>query len=289
MNDQISNQIAQDILNLAPKIINDLNSEFIKSKFARLTQAVVATGNNGAQDIVTELDHAIGKMYIEQIYKKYSEYIRIDSEEENERIGTGKIVLRFDPVDGSKHFATGITEIASAAALSVNDVPFFAMVIDPFANHVYHAFKDGGAFLNGTKISVNQKNISDDFSFLMYEAPNSKLFQKDNAQFVLQSKQLDLISQSAYRLRNKGLSSTSICLVADGSACAYIDFSSSTKLYDVEAAVLIAQEAGAIVTSTRGGEISQIGYITNSDKKEITANLVIANPTAVNDILKILK
>ena len=91
-----------------------MNSEFIKSKFARLTQAVVATGNNGAQDIVTELDHAIGKMYIEQIYKKYSEYIRIDSEEENERIGTGKIVLRFDPVDGSKHFATGITEIASA-------------------------------------------------------------------------------------------------------------------------------------------------------------------------------
>ena len=111
------------------------------------------------------------------------------------------------------------------------------MVIDPFANHVYHAFKDGGAFLNGTKISVNQKNISDDFSFLMYEAPNSKLFQKDNAQFVLQSKQLDLISQSAYRLRNKGLSSTSICLVADGSACAYIDFSSSTKLYDVEASL----------------------------------------------------
>ncbi len=289
MHDHIPNQIAQDILNLAPKIIGDLNSEFLKFKLARLTQTVADSSNTGAQDVVTELDHAIGKMYIEKIYKKYSEYLRIDSEEEDERIGTGDIVLRFDPVDGSKHFATGITEIASAAALSINDVPFFAMVIDPLANHVYHAFKDGGAFLNGKKILANQKGISDDFSFLMYESPNSKLFQKDDARFVLQTKQLDFISRIAYRLRNKGLSSTSICLVADGSACAYIDFSASTKLYDVEAAVLIAQEAGAIITTTMGEEVLKIKYDPFNDKKIILGNLIIANSKASKEILDILK
>ncbi len=123
----------------------------------------------------------------------------------------------------------------------------------------------------------------------MYEAPNSKLFQKGGERFTLQSKQLDLICQKAYRLRNKGLASTSICLVADGSACAYTDFSSSTKLYDVEAAVLIAREAGAMITTTKGEEVLQIQYDDNSDKKAIVGNLVIANPKASNDIIEILK
>jgi len=288
MSDQIYKQIAQDILNLAPRIIKDLNSGFIQTKVDRLTHTVIQTVNTGVQDIVTDLDHNICKMYIEQIYSKYSKYLRIDSEEEDERMGTGDIVLRFDPIDGSKHFVTGVTEIASAVALSLNHQPVFAMVIDPFANHIYHAFKNGGAFLNGIRIVVNDKGISDDLSFLMYEAPNSKIFNIDSTRYTLHSQQLDLISQKAYRLRNKGLSSTSICLVADGSACAYIDFSASTKLYDVEAAILIAQEAGAIIITTKGEEIEQVQFDPNSDKKEILGNLVIANPKASKEITKLL-
>lgn len=288
MHNAILAEISNEILKLSPKIIRLLKEEFIKTKSERITSTKENSIDIGAQDITTPLDHEIGKIYIKHIYERYYKYLQIDSEEESERIGNGKIMLRFDPIDGSKHLFTGFTEIASTAALSLNNITFFALVLDPFFNHTYYAYKDGGAYLNKTKISVNNKSVSADFSFVIYEAPNSRLFKNDISKFKFQSKQLYSVSQVAYRLRNKGLGSTSICLVADGSASAYIDLSSSTKLYDIEAALLIAEEAGAIITTTKGEKISEFYYDAKSEKKEVKENLIVANPTASKEIIKIV-
>jgi len=78
MSKEIINQVAQDILKLAPQIITDLKTGFSKEKMKRLTQSMKASTNIGIQDVVTELDHQIGQLYIEEIYKKYKDYLRID-------------------------------------------------------------------------------------------------------------------------------------------------------------------------------------------------------------------
>jgi len=284
MQDDIINRVSSDILKLAPTIQSAIFKNFSKVKMEQVKPVVV---NRNAQDITTDLDHQIGLIYIDQVFAKYKNELKIDSEEESERVGSGKITLRFDPIDGSKHFYKGIPVLGSTASLVVDGVIEFAMVLDIFPENVYHAFKNRGSFLNEQKIHVSDQGISDDFSFVMYESPNSDEFLKDPKKFDLFNTKLETITGSSYRIRNPGLSSTSICLVADGSSPAFIDFSGSTKLYDVEAAALIAKEAGAVVGDIDGNRETTLDHSEEGVKK-INGNLLIANPKAFEEISKLL-
>ena len=279
--------IANDILGIAPQITNYLIDSFKQLKLSK-NELNEKRETGGVQDVVLEIDHFIGKVYIEKIYNKYRQDLTIDSEEEEERTGNGPIILRFDPLDGSKHAKEGIPLIASTASLVKNGKTLFSIVINPFTGEIYHAFKNGGAYLNGKKITVSNAGIRDDLSFVMYEAPNSQIFNKEPKEFNAFASQLQKLQKKTYRMRNIGLSTLSVCWVADGSCPAFIDFSGTTKLYDIEAPALIAKEAGALIGNIKGKIKDKIDHNQNDNKKHILENLVIANPSSFSEIQKIL-
>lgn len=240
---------------------------------------------SGRQDMATSLDHEIGVYLTEELTKKFGDDIRIDSEEAEERTGTGRYVVRIDPLDGTKNAISGIDMIATVVALSVDGVTQFGLIINPFSKKVYHAIKSHGAYLNNKRIHVNNESIKD--NFVIHEQPTSKLFKNDTALYSKHEQIQNKLMKVAYRLRNIGLGSLSIGWVSEGAATAHVDFSGTTKLYDIEAAVLIAREAGAVIGTIDGKLIDTVTFSLDSDKKYINENLLIANPKAFAEITKI--
>lgn len=245
---------------------------------------------NKRQDTTTFLDHQIGAYWAKNILKEF-DGVRIDSEESGDRVGKGQIVVRIDPVDGSKHALCGIDLIAGAISITYKKEVMFGLVINPFSEKFYWAHKNRGAFLNGKKIKVNQEGI--ETSFVMREDPTSKLFRDNADEFHKRVIISEAIMKNSFRSRNIGLSTLSLCWVAEGAASAYLGMSGTTKLYDIEAALLIAEEAGAracdldgnLITSGSLASLSKKG----GSKKYLDIGIVVAGPKAFSQINKILR
>lgn len=279
------NEVSEKILGLAPEIISSITNAFNTNK---VNQEQKVDYRSEAEDAVTDIDHRIGQIYINKIINEYPE-ISLDSEENDEKRDNGKdILIRIDPVDGTKHFVKGLFMVASTAALIIKGEVVFAMVINPFTKEVYHAYKGKGAFLNGRKISVSNKKIDEEMSFLMIEQPTSKLFKNDPNKFKLICDYLEKINAIAFRMRNIGISSLGLCYVAEGASPLFIDFSTSTKLYDVEAAGFIAKEAGAIITTLDKENIMDFDFDPGTDRKMLNVDIVVGNPEAVKQLFEII-
>lgn len=250
-------ELINHLLLLAPRIANELVDGYWKSA-RTLTK-------NTREDITMELDHKIGRLVGRSIHRRFPK-VQIDSEEAEERIGTGEVIVRLDPLDGSKHLVNGIDLISSSISISKKGKVLFGLVISPFSHKIYHAIKGKGSYLNGKKIQVNRESFTQ--SFIMHEEPTSKLFKQNPSLFKKYAKRLDKLMATGFRLRNVGLAPLSICWVAEGAACAYVDFSGTTKSYDTEAPSLIAREAGALI-----------------DHK----GLIVANPVAYTEIINLFK
>lgn len=278
MIDSYVEQIGKFLISLAPEVIRQLNQGFVattqNSEFGR-----------EIQDVASEYDHLVGKFIGKHTLAKFPN-IRIDSEEEEERIGDGDYVLRIDPIDGSKHFIAGIPLFSSLFSISRNDETLFAMILNPLTNSIYVAFKNGGAFKNGRRIYVNNLGIEDCFVFV--EHPAQKVYVDSPEIFQQNVAQIDKLARSCFRLRDVGNFGLAGSLVAQGSIGALVTFNQTTKLYDIEAPILIIKEAGGIVGDTYGNVFDKIEYNKNSSKKAVPINLLSANPRAFDEIAKLL-
>lgn len=241
----------------------------------------------GRQDMATNLDHKIGQFVSARLMEQFDGLIRFDSEEAEERRGDGPYVVRIDPLDGTKHAISGIALVTSLISVSVDERTVFALMIHPFTDKVYSATIGKGAYVNGHQIHVSDQSIYD--NFVIHEQPTSSLFQKNPSLFAHNEAHLHALMTRAYRLRNVGNASISVGWVAEGAATAYVDLSGTTKLYDIEAAILIAREAGAVVGDFEGNSIEKVNYATDDDRKVVSEHLLIANPKAYAEIVTLFE
>ncbi|MDP3093181.1 MAG: inositol monophosphatase family protein [bacterium] len=274
-------KLSKFILKLAPEV-----SRKIKNSCRNIKKVY----RHKYQDRTISLDHQIGSYWARKILKEFDS-VRIDSEESEDCSGKGEIIVRIDPVDGSKHVLCGIDLVASAISVTYKGEVVFGLVINPFSGKFYWAYKNRGAFLNGKRIKVSHEGI--ETSFVMREDPTSKLFRDDAGEFRKCLRISEAIMKNSFRSRNIGLGSLSPCWVAEGAASAYLGLSGTTKLYDIEAAMLIAEEAGARACDLDGnlitsGSLAQLSGKGGS-KKHLNIGIVIANPKAFGQINKILR
>jgi len=274
-------QLSKFILGLAPEV-----SRKIKNSCWNIKKVY----RHKHQDRTIPLDHQIGAYWAKKILKEFNG-VRIDSEESEDRSGKGEIIVRIDPVDGSKHALCGIDLVASAISVTYKGEVVFGLVINPFSEKFYWAYKNRGAFLNGKRIKVNQEGI--ETSFVMREDPTSKLFRDDAEEFRKCVKVSEIIMKNSFRSRNIGVGSLSVCWVAEGAASAYLGLSGTTKLYDIEAAVLIAEESGAKTCDLQGNPItsSSLAQLSKKggSKKHLDRGVIVAGPKAFNQISKLLR
>ncbi len=209
----------------------------------------------GAIDLVTQADLASEKLIINTIRSKFPDHM-ILAEESGFTKGTSKYKWIIDPLDGTTNFAHGLGIVSISIAFMAHDAIQVGIVLNPFTGELFTATKGMGANLNGSPIHVSTNSrISD--SLLVTGFPYNF---RDNQKKIF--RRFISCLKASQGVRRLGSAALDLCFVACGRFDGF--WEENLKPWDTAAGVLIAREAGAIVTDFSGADFT-------IDKKEILA------------------
>jgi len=200
-----------------------------------------------AKDVVTEVDHLSEALIIDAIRAAYPGD-GIIAEESGEHVtaagnaptaGIGRAWV-IDPLDGTINYANGIPFFCVSIGLVEAGRPVLGVIHDPIRDETYAASEGGPATLDGRPIRASVKDKLSDFVVSMALSGPALI---SRARAV----------RKAIRVpRSMGSAALALAYVGNGRFDAFVQ-QGGLSSWDVAAAGLIAQRAGAIVTDLAGG------------------------------------
>jgi myo-inositol-1(or 4)-monophosphatase len=149
-----------------------------------------------------------------------------------------------DPLDGTVNFAHGVPYYSVSVAYAEDGQVLLGVVYHPNLDECFSAERGRGAWLNGKPIHVSNP-IDLDHSLLATGFPYDVRTTTSNN--LENYGRFARLSQGVRRL---GSASLDCCYIACGRFDGYWEM--SVKSYDIAAGALIAEEAGAMVSTVRG-------------------------------------
>jgi myo-inositol-1(or 4)-monophosphatase len=196
----------------------------------------------GEIDLVTEYDLRSEKLLIESVRQNFPNEAILA--EEGGSSGKGETCWIIDPLDGTTNFTHGIPIFTISIAWGIDMQPQLGVVYDPIRNEMFHAVKEGGAWLNDHPIQVsgqdelNSSLLVTGFSYDIRENPDNNL----NHFF-----DLSLRSRGVRRL---GSAALDLAYIAAGRFDGYWEL--RLWPWDWAAGALLVREAGGLVTRAEG-------------------------------------
>lgn len=198
------------------------------------------------RDVVTNADYASERLVIDAIKARHPGDA-ILAEESGQHAG----VLRddgshngrtwvIDPLDGTVNYANGIPYYCVSIGLVVDDAPAVGVVFDPARDDLYAATADGPAQLNGAPVTASTKEALSDCVVSLAVIGRGGLARERR------------IAPAIRIHRRMGSAALSLAYVANGRFDALVQ-NGGLSPWDVAAAGLIAERAGATVTTVTGG------------------------------------
>jgi len=198
------------------------------------------------RDVVTNADYASERLVIDAIKDRFPGDA-ILAEESGEHAG----VLRddgshngrtwvIDPLDGTVNYANGIPYYCVSIGLVVDDMPTVGVIFDPARDDLYSAVIDGPAWLNGELIATSTKETLSDYVVSLAVIGRGGLARERKIAPLIRIH------------RRMGSAALALVYVANGRFDAFIQ-NGGLSPWDVAAAGLIAERAGAVVTDVTGG------------------------------------
>jgi myo-inositol-1(or 4)-monophosphatase len=205
----------------------------------------------GTIDLVTETDHASESFLIREIQSQFPDS-HILAEESGETAGENEGTWFIDPLDGTVNYAHHIPMFCVCIAYAVKGLTSTGLsasvtlgaVYDPLRDEMFTAERGQGAFLNGKKIQASdttelQKSLL--VTGFPYDTWDTKL---DNFKYF------ERLAKKTQGVRRLGSAALDGCYVAAGRFDGFWEF--ALRSWDIAAAGLIAEEAGARVTTLDG-------------------------------------
>lgn len=188
-------------------------------------------------DVVTDADKASERVIINGIREKYPDHA-ILSEESGDGGGQSEWRWVIDPLDGTTNYSAGLPSFCVSIALELNGVTQLGVVYAPYLNELFTALRGKGAYLNGKplrasgKTDIRQAVVSTGFPVDKDRTSDCNI---DNMLRVL---------PNVRGLRRLGAAALDISYVGAALLDAYWEM--NLHRWDVSAALLIAEESGAI-------------------------------------------
>ncbi len=231
-------------------------------------QENTVTAKEGKKNFVTKYDVAVQEFLFKELGKSFPDAQFIGEEGENDFSTDG---LRFiiDPIDGTTNFMQDYRCSCISVALCNNNDVIAGVVYNPYTDELFSAEKGKGANLNGNRIKVSERPLSDGlalFGTSPYHPENT------DETFALLRKVFDFSRD----IRRSGSAAYDICTVACGRCEVF--FEKGLQPWDIAAGTLILKEAGGIALNYDGTEIS---FSTPND-------VVFANPKAYKEFITLL-
>ncbi len=203
--------------------------------------------HKSARDVVTEVDHLSEALILDAIRARFpgdailaeesGQHHRRDGSNATSAAGRTWVV---DPLDGTVNYANGIPFFCVSVALVVDGRPAVGVVYDPSRGESFAATVDGPATLHGRPIRVSDKERLSDYVVSLALSGRAATTRVRN------------IRRSIRIPRSMGAAALALAYVANGRFDAFIQ-SSGLSTWDIAAAGLIAERAGAVVTDLSGG------------------------------------
>lgn len=184
---------------------------------------------------------------------------------------TGEWRWVIDPLDGTTNFLHQLPCFAISVGLEHHGVMVLGIVHEVSRNESFYAWKDGGAYLNGRRIQVSQRDG-------LREALVSTGFPyHDFSRIEAYQKVSEYLMRHTRGIRRWGAAAVDLAYVA----CGRYDFFFEYHLqpWDVAAGGLLIQEAGGVVGDFQGTQ----------EKCWSGAEMLAGSPQAIAEVSEIFK
>jgi len=224
----------------------------------------------GAIDLVTEVDDQSESYLLAEVQHRFPGH-HIVAEESGVTKGRLEDLWYIDPLDGTVNYAHHIPLFCVSIAFASSGTVRLGAVYDPLRDELFTAERGLGAWLNGTAIRVSEAAelakslLVTGFPYDAWHSP------RNNFDYFVK------FSKSSLGVRRLGSAALDACYVAAGRFDAFWEL--SLNAWDVAAAGLIAEEAGASVTDVDGG----------SDYLSPPQSILASSPGIYQQILEGLK
>jgi myo-inositol-1(or 4)-monophosphatase len=199
------------------------------------------------RDVVTEVDHLSEELILGAVRSAWpadailaeesGAHARGDGSQPTASTGRAWIV---DPVDGTVNYANGIPFFCVSIALVVDGKPSVGVVHDPTRGETYAATVDGPAVLDGREIRASGKDKLSDYVISLALGGRGV------------TSRLRAVRKGIRISRSMGSAALALAYVANGRFDAFVQ-QVGLSTWDIAAAGLIAERAGATVTDAEGG------------------------------------
>jgi len=217
-----------------------------------------------AKDVVTEVDHLSEALILDAIRSEFPGDALLAEETgehhaaggEAASSGVGRVWV-VDPLDGTINYANGIPFWCVSIALAVDGQVVASVIHDPVRRETFAATVDGPAQLwsptamGGVAIVASVKDQLSDFVISMHLAGRTVATRARAIRKVVRV------------TRNMGSAALALAYVANGRFDAFIQ-QGGLSTWDVAAAGLITERAGARVTNLAGGPWFDVAARTRS-------------------------
>ena len=204
----------------------------------------------GPRDVVTEVDHLCEGLVMRAVQARYpNDAFYAEEIGEVAATGDGKSgrVWIVDPLDGTINYANGIPFFCISIALAAEGRPVVGVVYDPTRDETFTGAIDGPSLRNGEPIQVADKELLEDLVVTLAVGGRGMVRKRHAAMMAIRAH------------RSMGSAAMTLAYVACGRFDVYAQ-GAGLSAWDVAAAGLMAERAGATVTTLDGKPWFDLSY-----------------------------
>lgn len=216
-------------------------------------------------DIVTEIDRRSDDMIVGYLRQEYPEHA-ILAEESGESGQESEYRWVIDPLDGTTNFAQGLPVFAVSIALERRGEPVLGIVYEPVTEEMFTAIRGQGAYRNGTRLHVGDKEDLIDCVLATGFPYDIATHPVNNIDYFVS------LATKTRAIRRMGAAAYDLACVASGGFDGFWEMNLSP--WDAAASVLLVREAGGVVLPFR-------------DDRKIS--IVAGNETISRQIMSVLR
>jgi myo-inositol-1(or 4)-monophosphatase len=199
----------------------------------------------GGIDLVTDADRASEQALIDFLSRRFPGAAILAEESGASGRGAGGLRFLVDPLDGTTNYAHGLPHFAVNVGVADEAGLAAGATYDPLRDELYLAARGGGATLNGARIRHSGR--ADLMGALLVTGFPYDVHQRYDEPLRLFSAFL----RRARAVRRLGSAALDLAYVASGRFDGFWEM--RLKPWDLAPGILIAREAGALVTDLDGG------------------------------------
>ena len=211
-------------------------------------------------DIVTDVDTQVESMIFDLLGQEFPDHTLVGEESAGSaRVDSGCVWI-VDPVDGTRNYAFGIPIYSTVVGLAVDGEVMVGVNYDPERDDLFAAERGGGAYLNGRRIRVSEREALKD-CIIGFDLPYDDIGARYEFEMLAEA-----VWPNMGTVRALGSSALGISYAAAGRTDLY--FQHRLQPWDQVAGILLVEEAGGVITDRTGSRatLSSDGIIASSPR-----------------------